>query len=492
MIATVLTAGVLASAVSTGVGAVSVATAPPAHAAVASGVQGYGTAAVVGSPGTINRPLVSMAADPDGRGYWVVGADGGVFAYDAPFFGSTGGLALNAPVVDMTPTPSGQGYWMVASDGGVFAYGDARFFGSMGGRPLNQPVVSIAATPTGGGYWMIGADGGIFAFGDARFLGSLPGAGVRAKAVDIVVRPQGDGYWIVDDRGGVYAFGGAPFLGSLPAQNLRPAGPVVGAASTPSGNGYWLANAEGGVFTFGDAPFLGAGTVPAGQRVGAFTATADGRGYWTASSSGMLPAAPGDSGDAVLAIQVRLVALGYWLAGTDGQYGGTTQQAVMAFQKHEGLPRSGVADQATVDRLMVAGPPQARTTTGDVVEVDKPRQLLFVVRDGRTVATFNASTGSEIPYTERTPDGRRVSGLAVTRDGRHRVYRELPNGWRQSDLGMLWRPKYFDGGIAVHGAGSVPAYPASHGCVRVSVSAMNHIWSADLMPMGMPVWVYSA
>ncbi len=33
----------------------------------------------------------------------------------------------------MAATPDGKGYWLVASDGGVFAFGDAGFEGSMGG-----------------------------------------------------------------------------------------------------------------------------------------------------------------------------------------------------------------------------------------------------------------------------------------------------------------------------------------------------------------------
>lgn len=72
-------------------------------------------------------------------------------------------------------TPSGHGYWIVGSDGGVFAYGDAEFHGSMGGQPLNAPIVGITATPTGHGYWLIAQDGGVFAFGDAPFLGAPVG-----------------------------------------------------------------------------------------------------------------------------------------------------------------------------------------------------------------------------------------------------------------------------------------------------------------------------
>ena len=112
-------------------------------------VTAFGAATAV--PGTtlhgLAAPVVGAAATPDGLGYWVVAADGGIFAYgDAAFEGSTGGIHLKAPVVGMAATPDGRGYWLVASDGGVFAFGDATFAGSMGGRPLNQPVVGMAAT----------------------------------------------------------------------------------------------------------------------------------------------------------------------------------------------------------------------------------------------------------------------------------------------------------------------------------------------------------
>ncbi len=90
-----------------------------------------------------------MAATPDGKGYWLVAADGGIFTFgDAAFYGSEGGQHLNQPVVGMAPTPDGQGYWLVASDGGIFTFGDATFLGSEGGQHLNAPIVGMAATPS--------------------------------------------------------------------------------------------------------------------------------------------------------------------------------------------------------------------------------------------------------------------------------------------------------------------------------------------------------
>ena len=109
----------------------------------------------------LNKPIVGMAATPDGGGYWLVASDGGIFSFgDARFYGSTGNLVLNKPIVGMAATPDGGGYWLVASDGGVFTFGDARFYGSTGNLVLNKPIVGMAPTPDGGGYWLVASDGG--------------------------------------------------------------------------------------------------------------------------------------------------------------------------------------------------------------------------------------------------------------------------------------------------------------------------------------------
>ena len=110
----------------------------------------FGDAAFYGSTGslTLNKPIVAMAATPDGRGYWLVASDGGVFAFgDATFYGSGNGLAGNPPVAGMTATLDGGGYWLVLSNGGVLPYGDAAAFGTTQGLSLNEPVVGAAAVP---------------------------------------------------------------------------------------------------------------------------------------------------------------------------------------------------------------------------------------------------------------------------------------------------------------------------------------------------------
>ena len=98
--------------------------------------------------GVTTVPAKSMTPTPDGRGYWLVASDGGIFTFgDAGFFGSMGGEVLGAPVVGIMAASGGTGYREVASDGGVFGHGIAPFFGSMGGQTLNAPIVGIAGTP---------------------------------------------------------------------------------------------------------------------------------------------------------------------------------------------------------------------------------------------------------------------------------------------------------------------------------------------------------
>ncbi len=200
-----------------------------------------------------------------------------------------------------------------------------------------------------------------------------------------------------------------------------------------------------------------------------------------------------DDGPETERAQWRLLQLGFWLQAANGDYGLTTQQAVMAFQKYHGLTADGVLGPETAALLStVTEKAHGRTDAGTLVEVDKPRQLLFFVVDGVTTWVLNTSTGSEIAYDEpdQNSPGERQTGDSITRNGMHKVYRERVEGWWEGDLGQIYRPKYFTGGIAVHGSNSIPNYPASHGCVRVSVPAMDWIWENDLMPMGIPVWVH--
>ena len=243
----------------------------------------FGDAQYMGSMGghSLNKPITGMTLDPATGGYWLVGGDGGVFSFNAPFYGNyytinvtwvsdvvgiaavdggndycisesngyihcfgqnasngsaiygspqTQGINLSKPISGIASTANGQGYWEVAQDGGVFSFGNAPFYGSMGGKPLNAPMVSMALDPATGGYWEVGADGGVFSF-NAPFYGSMGGKPVNAPMVSIDPLPigsgnPGGGYWEVGGDGGVFSFGNVMFYGS-----------AVSAGSTGGGNG---------------------------------------------------------------------------------------------------------------------------------------------------------------------------------------------------------------------------------------------------------------
>ncbi|MFM8867080.1 MAG: L,D-transpeptidase family protein [Ilumatobacteraceae bacterium] len=200
------------------------------------------------------------------------------------------------------------------------------------------------------------------------------------------------------------------------------------------------------------------------------------------------------SGPPTRAAQRKLRELGFWLKEVDGQFEDTTRQAVMAFQKYHSLKPTGSITAGTAYLLeLLSTPATADSTEGTLAEVDKQRQLLFLVVDGRTEAVLNASTGDDREYEE--PDanspGVIIRGVALTPEGTFTIDRERPDGWWIGDLGQIYRPKYFIGGVAIHGSTSVPAYPASHGCVRVSVAAMDMIWDRGLLPRGTTVVVHA-
>jgi peptidoglycan hydrolase-like protein with peptidoglycan-binding domain len=454
-------------------------------------VLAFGAAGFYGSTQgkTLAAPIVGLAPTPSGHGYWIVAADGGVFSYgDAAFHGSTGAIRLNAAIISMSATPTGHGYWMVASDGGVFSFGDAAFFGSTGAMHLNAPVIAMTPTPTGHGYWLLASDGGVFSYGDAVFHGSTGAMHLNAPIVGMAATPTGHGYWLVASDGGVFSFGDAAFFGSTGAMHLN--APIVGMAAASGGHGYWLGARDGGIFSFGTAPFegSGAGHVSSLDQVVQITGLANGLGYRMLVTP--LPfntplLSPGATGAAVVALQQHLLALGYWIDGASGSYGLTTQQAVYAFQKVEGLPRSGIVDIQTSQSLATARRPTPLPTSGYVAQVDKEHQVIFLENNGVTIWVINTSTGSGIPYVLNG-----VQYTAQTPVGHFTVISQI-DGIDNGPLGTLWRPKFFTGtGDAFHGSPSIPPYPASHGCVRMTNAAIDYIWANNLLPIGTAVWVY--
>ncbi|WP_150241881.1 L,D-transpeptidase family protein [Nocardiopsis quinghaiensis] len=181
----------------------------------------------------------------------------------------------------------------------------------------------------------------------------------------------------------------------------------------------------------------------------------------------------GGTGPEVAAVQERLTELGYWIDGVDGRFGPNTEQAVVALQKAAGIARDGIVGPDTRSALAEGVRPEAASSSGDLLEIDLERQLLLVVSDGGVERVVNTSTGSGRPY--ESSDG--TERIATTPTGTYTVFRGV-DAWDPGPYGALYRPKYFNGGIAVHGYPVVPSQPASHGCARVSLDAMDWLWES--------------
>jgi peptidoglycan hydrolase-like protein with peptidoglycan-binding domain len=185
------------------------------------------------------------------------------------------------------------------------------------------------------------------------------------------------------------------------------------------------------------------------------------------------PAGDGTRGPMVAWMEGRLAALSFQAGAVDGVFDARTGEAVMAFQKVEGLERTGVATASVWARLAPALPPAPRLAApGGRVEVDLTRQVLLLIADNVVEMTVPIASGRQ---GWRTPTGT------------FSVERKLPY-WRESALGMLYKPVYFHGGFAIHGSYSVPPEPASHGCVRVSLASMDVLY--PLLAVGTRVDVY--
>jgi hypothetical protein len=181
---------------------------------------------------------------------------------------------------------------------------------------------------------------------------------------------------------------------------------------------------------------------------------------------------------AVKTSQQRLIALGYLLRGDDdGRFGPATQNAVLAFQKWEGLNRTGLIDSRTRSRLTTAAHPSPRTRggAGKRAEILLDRQVALLILNDRVVRTIAVSSGK--PSTPTPP-------------GNYRVYAKVQRWWSVPFREWLPYALPFVGGIAFHEFGDVPPYPASHGCVRQSPTVAR--WTYEFAYVGMPVRVISA
>jgi L,D-transpeptidase catalytic domain/Putative peptidoglycan binding domain len=182
---------------------------------------------------------------------------------------------------------------------------------------------------------------------------------------------------------------------------------------------------------------------------------------------------PGSHGTAVTGLKRRLESLTFHQDDLSSTWSAETSDAVLAFQKAEGLPRTSLADRTTLARLASASAPKPRYGGhGLHIEIDKTRQILMLVRNGKVSGTLHVSTGA----TGNTPVGH------------WSVLWKAPFTHTWLGPAILWRTLTFHGGFAIHGFSPVPAYPASHGCVREPIWAAN--WTYEQTPVGTPVDVY--
>jgi N-acetylmuramoyl-L-alanine amidase len=216
-----------------------------------------------------------------------------------------------------------------------------------------------------------------------------------------------------------------------------------------------------------------------GTNLTAYVSASIGSGAATSSKPvrktiGVRQLGPGSSGAAVRALKRKLVGLTYHQDDLgSGGWSAETSDAVLAFQKAEGLPRTSVADLTTLARLAHAAAPVARyRTAGRHIEIDKTRQILLIVKNGTVIGTLHISSGA----TGNTPVGH------------WKVLWKAPFTHTWLGPAILWRTMTFHGGFAIHGFSPVPAYPASHGCVREPMWAAD--WTYEQTPVGTPVDVY--
>jgi hypothetical protein len=176
--------------------------------------------------------------------------------------------------------------------------------------------------------------------------------------------------------------------------------------------------------------------------------------------------------------------LGYWAGPVDGKFDSDSRHALVAFQKVEARARTGKLTLNELIALRNASRPIPHHTRYAHVEIDLERQVLFVVDEmGAVLRILPVSTGNGELYMDHGQIHR-----ARTPTGTFTVLRKI-RGWRRSSLGLLYYPSYIHNGIAIHGSLSVPAHPASHGCIRIPMFAAKEL--SSLLPVGIEVVIYN-
>ncbi len=191
------------------------------------------------------------------------------------------------------------------------------------------------------------------------------------------------------------------------------------------------------------------------------------------------------SGSEISEARELLDQLGYWVNPEATGSDVSLRHALIAFQKIEGRERTGVLTIEELEALRVSRSPQALEVGYPHIEIDLHRQVLFVVDVASVpLRILPISSGSGEFFTEGG-----VTRQAITPTGRFKVYRKI-EGWRKSPLGLLYYPNYIYGGVAIHGNPSVPASPASHGCIRIPMFAAREF--SEIATIGTVVIVYDS
>ncbi len=180
-----------------------------------------------------------------------------------------------------------------------------------------------------------------------------------------------------------------------------------------------------------------------------------------------------------------LTDLGYMIDKADGKLDFMSRHAIMAFQKVEGMKRTGLLTSSVLEKMREASKPSAKYDGPAHIEVDIARQVLFMVNDeGLVTLIVPISSGSGEKYLDKSTNKWEV---ASTPRGEFRIQRKI-NGNRKAPLGTIYYPSYFKQGWAIHGSNSIPPRPASHGCVRVPRGADQKLFK--MMPVGMKIYLY--
>ena len=177
-----------------------------------------------------------------------------------------------------------------------------------------------------------------------------------------------------------------------------------------------------------------------------------------------------------------LFGQGFWTGPIDGVFDAGSRSALIAFQKWHGREATGQLTIEELEAIRTSTAPHARELGYAHVEVDLDRQVLMWVNETGDVRVLPVSTGNNKTFVDEGQES-----IAYTPRGRFLVYYK-ETGWKSGSLGRTYYANFISGGVAIHGSGSVPNEPASHGCIRVPMFAAREV--SKLLKLGTIVLVY--